>query len=146
MSANNELLRALHMERLERLNNKIVDVPKIQDEDLTVQDEVVIFECPVCYTDGAKSGLVTPVCGHKICLACYSTMFLASGMLTLCPCCRRKYMAYRYDEGQEQEQADLEGSDVGGMGGGKQASSGKKAARVRDSGRTAAEGQELNRP
>lgn len=112
MSTNNELLRALHMERLGRLNNKIVEgeqVQELEQEQHQEQDQDKDkdhFECPVCYTDGSTTGLVTPVCGHKVCLACYSTMLL--GNMTKCPCCRRKYLSH----GIEEESDEVDYSDM----------------------------------
>lgn len=112
MSANNELLRALHMERLQRQEQSQAEQQSeqnnviMQEQDQDQSDDA--FECPVCYTDGATTGLVTPVCGHKVCLGCYSTMLLGGrGMLTKCPCCRQKYLVYNGE--QEQEEDDYAG-------------------------------------
>lgn len=53
------------------------------------QDE---FSCPVCYSDGAESGLVTPShCTHKICLECY-TNIAARAPSPNCPMCRTDYL------------------------------------------------------
>ena len=50
------------------------------------------FSCPVCYTDGAKSGLVQPSnCSHKICLECYTNIATKTTAL-LCPMCRIPYI------------------------------------------------------
>ena len=113
MSANNELLRALHMERLQRQEQSHQGQSQAeqnnameQEQDQEQSDDA--FECPVCYTDGATTGLVTPVCGHKVCLGCYSTMLLGGrGMLTKCPCCRQKYLVYNGE--QEEDQDDYAG-------------------------------------
>lgn len=132
MSANNELLRALHMERLQRQEqaehqgqsqsqleqqseqNNVIMQEQEQDQDQDQEQEQDqsddAFECPVCYTDGATTGLVTPVCGHKVCLGCYSTMLLGGrGMLTKCPCCRQKYLVYDGEQEEDQEQDDYAG-------------------------------------
>jgi len=53
------------------------------------QDE---FSCPVCYTDGLESGLVSPShCTHKICLECY-THIAARAASPSCPMCRKDYL------------------------------------------------------
>lgn len=83
MSANNELVDS----------NKIVNEPKeVQQSQEQSQQQEDIFECPVCYTNGATTGIVTPVCGHKLCLGCYSTMLVGNKETNKCPCCRRKYL------------------------------------------------------
>jgi len=46
------------------------------------------YECPVCYTTDPLAGVVSPVCGHRICITCYSTILLQSGS---CPSCRANY-------------------------------------------------------
>ena len=84
MSANNEQVDS----------NKIVDMPKEEQsqQQQEQQQQPVTFECPVCYTNGATTGIVTPVCGHQLCLGCYSTMLVNNQTTNKCPCCRRKYL------------------------------------------------------
>ena len=98
--------------RMQQMNNKIEE--QSQEQSLAQDQEVEVFECPVCYGDGSTTGLVTPLCGHMVCLACYSTMLLGGlGKLTKCPCCRKKYMSYEEQE-QEQQQEQSE-DDYAGM-------------------------------
>ena len=46
------------------------------------------YECPVCYTTDLLAGVVSPACGHRICITCYSTILIQSGS---CPSCRANY-------------------------------------------------------
>jgi hypothetical protein len=46
------------------------------------------YECPVCYTTDLLAGVVSPACGHRICITCYSTVLLQGGS---CPSCRADY-------------------------------------------------------
>ena len=46
------------------------------------------YECPVCYTSDLLAGVVSPACGHRICITCYSTILLQNGV---CPSCRADY-------------------------------------------------------
>jgi hypothetical protein len=109
------------MERVARMCNNIVPEQQQSEQQLQEQQQSQeqsqlqeqwqepedVFECPVCYGDGSTTGLVTPLCGHKVCLACYSTMLLGGlGKRTKCPCCRKKYMSY---EDQEQLEDDYDG-------------------------------------
>jgi hypothetical protein len=56
----------------------------------TVEDEE--FSCPVCYTDGSESGLVSPSrCTHRICLECYTNIATRAPSPT-CPLCRTEYL------------------------------------------------------
>lgn len=83
----------LHRERLARLNaNTIMSAPPAQAAPAPAQAEAQPFECPVCYTDGSDSGLVSPNCGHKICLECYSTILIRTAAQASCPCCRTNYL------------------------------------------------------
>lgn len=87
---NNEL-RRLHVERMNRLNGI---VPAASTAAAPVAEPAVnAFECPVCYMDGAASGIVEPACKHKICLACYSNILMRESHRTKCPCCRKLYLA-----------------------------------------------------
>jgi len=49
------------------------------------------YECPVCYTTDASSGVVIPACGHKLCITCYSTILLQGAACARCPSCRADY-------------------------------------------------------
>ena len=50
------------------------------------------FSCPVCYTNGAESGLVSPAhCSHQICLECYTNIATRAPSPT-CPMCRTEYL------------------------------------------------------
>ena len=49
------------------------------------------YECPVCYTTDPSVGVVSPACGHKICITCYSTVLLQGGRCARCPSCRAEY-------------------------------------------------------
>jgi hypothetical protein len=49
------------------------------------------YECPVCYTTDPSAGVVSPTCGHKICITCYSTVLLQGGSCARCPSCRADY-------------------------------------------------------
>ena len=50
------------------------------------------FSCPVCYSDGANSGVVNPSnCTHKICLECYTNIVLKTSAC-ICPMCRVPYV------------------------------------------------------
>jgi hypothetical protein len=81
---NNKTLKDLHMEKMSRQK---------QSQKETKENVIETpFECPVCYTDGSDSGIVSPKCGHKICVNCYSTIIINTGKKTKCPCCRAKYM------------------------------------------------------
>ena len=75
--------------------------PKKEQEQEQKQEQVKPFECPVCYTDGADSGLVSPRCMHKICLKCYSTVLLQKGTKANCPCCRAFYLTQEQEQEQE---------------------------------------------
>jgi len=87
---NNEL-RRLHVERMNRLNGIVPAAAATAPT--TTAPTVDAFECPVCYTDGAASGIVEPACKHKICLACYSNILMRESHRTKCPCCRKMYLA-----------------------------------------------------
>jgi hypothetical protein len=106
MSANNQMMAQLHRERLARLNSNTIVAPETQDDKTQAQAQATeSFECPVCYTDGADSGLVSPNCGHKICLECYSTILIRGAAQTKCPCCRANYLKTAPQE--EDPYADL---------------------------------------
>ena len=92
---NNEELKRLHMERLAR-TNPIVTNEKAKAADSA--DKVEVFECPVCYNDGSDVGTVSPKCGHKLCLSCYSNILLRGGDNTKCPCCRAPYLKVLIEE------------------------------------------------
>lgn len=56
------------------------------------QEQSQAFVCPVCYSDGANSGVVTPSnCTHKICLECYTNIVLKTSAC-ICPMCRVPYV------------------------------------------------------
>lgn len=64
-------------------------VEEVQDQ-TNESDES--FSCPVCYTNGAESGLVSPAhCSHQICLECY-TNIAARAPSPTCPMCRTEYL------------------------------------------------------
>jgi len=86
--AQNELLRELHYEQLRR---KGLPLPKHSTSEKAVGSDSA-FCCAVCYTDGETSGLVTPKCTHKICLACYTTIVIGHKEKAKCPECRAVYM------------------------------------------------------
>jgi hypothetical protein len=86
--AQNELLRELHYEQLRR---KGLPLPKPSTSEKAVGPDSE-FCCAVCYTDGETSGLVTPKCAHKICLACYTTIVIGHKEKAKCPECRTVYM------------------------------------------------------
>lgn len=86
--AQNELLRELHYEQLRR---KGLPLPKHSTSEKAVGPDSA-FCCAVCYTDGETSGLVTPKCAHKICLACYTTIVIGHKEKAKCPECRAVYM------------------------------------------------------
>jgi hypothetical protein len=105
MSANNQTMAQLHRERLARLNaNTIMNqaVPA-QAQAAPAQAPAPPFECPVCYTDGSDSGLVSPNCGHKICLECYSTILIRTAAQASCPCCRTNYLKTAPQPVQEED-------------------------------------------
>jgi hypothetical protein len=59
------------------------------EETVTDSEE---FSCPVCYTDGTETGLVSPSkCSHKICLGCYTNIAVRASM-PVCPMCRTEYL------------------------------------------------------
>ena len=65
-------------------------------EDSSVVEEIISdteeFSCPVCYTDGAESGLVSPSnCSHQICLECYTNIAIRAPS-PICPMCRTEYL------------------------------------------------------
>jgi hypothetical protein len=85
MSFNSELSK-LHDERMSR---RLVSAIEVIDEEVVAVDQ---YECPVCYTDGADSGIVEPLCKHKLCLSCYSNILLLGRENSRCPCCRKAYL------------------------------------------------------
>ena len=67
-------------------------IPITDSEDVTSVVEEEEFSCPVCYTDGAESGLVSPSrCTHRICLECYTNIATRAPSPT-CPLCRTEYL------------------------------------------------------
>jgi hypothetical protein len=79
----NSLLRELHFELLARKGV----------EGRVLESKTKSFSCPVCYTDGSKTGLVSPsCCSHKICLTCYSNILLRNKSKACCPECRAQYL------------------------------------------------------
>lgn len=61
-----------------------------QEQSTNTSDES--FSCPVCYTNGAESGLVSPArCSHQICLECYTNIATRAPSPT-CPMCRTEYL------------------------------------------------------
>lgn len=112
----NKELAELHKMRLERQERIKLGLPPIDAAAAAVAapapapapaqeqaQEQAPFECPVCYTDGADSGLVNPACTHKVCVKCYSTVLLQNRTQAKCPCCRAFYLKQE----QEQEQAPV---------------------------------------
>jgi len=95
------------------LRSKTELIPINDDDtiaDSSTQDETVNeesdFSCPVCYTDGAESGLVTPACcSHKICLRCYTNIAIRAQSPT-CPLCRTEYLPQDTPV-QENQQIDV---------------------------------------
>ena len=109
MSAHNQMMAQLHRERLARLNSNTITVPVAEAQEAPAEAQAEApqpFECPVCYTDG-DSGIVSPKCGHKICLDCYSTILIRTAAETTCPCCRTKYLKTAIPAVQEDPYADM---------------------------------------
>jgi len=135
--SSNQALKELHMERLRRLNqeqmqkqsqsqsqsltqdNAIVDEASAlaAQEQATVssstlasqekEQEPTVLECPVCYNDGADCGIVSPACGHKLCLSCYSTILIREPKKAKCPCCRKQYLGAEAPPVSEDDYSDM---------------------------------------
>jgi len=51
------------------------------------------FICAICYTNGEKTGIVSPkCCSHKICVGCYTNIIIIKGENAQCPECRVVYV------------------------------------------------------
>ena len=64
------------------------------------------WACPVCFENGKKSGIVTPHCGHNICLCCYSELRDRSTSPS-CPLCRAHYRYRSGPTADERSQFEL---------------------------------------
>ena len=64
------------------------------------------WACPVCFENGKKSGIVTPHCGHNICLCCYSELRERSTS-PACPLCRAHYRYRSGPTADERSQFEL---------------------------------------
>lgn len=81
-------------------NTEFVPIEEEQSQKQS-QEQKQAFVCPVCYSDGANSGVATPSnCTHKICLECYTNIVLKTSAC-ICPMCRVPYV-----KKQEQEQPE----------------------------------------
>ena len=70
--------------------NESVEQEQEQAQSVNESDES--FSCPVCYTNGSESGLVSPAhCTHQICLECYTNIATRAPSPT-CPMCRTEYL------------------------------------------------------
>ena len=86
-------------------NTVFVPIEEESQEKEQEQEQEQSFNCPVCYSDGANSGVVTPSnCTHKICLECYTNIVLKTSSC-ICPMCRVPYVKKQQQE-QEQEQQE----------------------------------------
>jgi hypothetical protein len=75
--------------------NEIAEEEQEQEEEQerqSINESDESFSCPVCYTNGAESGLVSPArCSHQICLECYTNIATRAPSPT-CPMCRTEYL------------------------------------------------------
>jgi hypothetical protein len=79
-------------------------IPIEEESQEKEQEQEQSFNCPVCYSDGANSGVVTPSnCTHKICLECYTNIVLKTSSC-ICPMCRVPYVKKQEQPQQQQQQ------------------------------------------
>jgi hypothetical protein len=83
------------MEQELESETQFIPISDESDDELIIEETEEtqdIFSCPVCYTNGAESGIVTPShCTHKICLECY-TNIASRAPSPSCPMCRTDYL------------------------------------------------------